>query len=361
MQTLKYLLKPYLRPLYYRFKYHRAKHRNQEKLTMPDTIRWGIIGTGSIAGAFAYGLSILPDATLAAVGSRSQKAADKFGEQFGVPKRYPSYAALAHDPEIDAVYIATPHNLHEENTLLCLEAGKAVLCEKPFAINAAQSERMIQKAREKKLFLMEAMWTRFLPSIVHLRELLSAGEIGEVRMLQADFGFRTNFDPKSRAFDPALGGGALLDVGIYPISLASMVFGRQPAQITSQARLGQTGVDEECAGVFQYEDEQMALVSAAVRTETPQEATIMGTKGWIRLHRPFFKTEKLSIYLRDQKEREIAIPMEGNGYNYEAAEVMACLRAGKLASSIMPLDETLAIMQTLDKMRAQWGLKYPGE
>jgi predicted dehydrogenase len=182
-----------------------------------------------------------------------------------------------------------------------------------------------------------------------------------VGLVQADFGFRTEFDPKSRFFDPALGGGALLDVGIYPISLASMVFGQQPDYISSQAHLGHTGVDEVCGAVFRYEGGQMALVSAAVRMDMPWEAVIMGTKGRIHIHRPFWIAERFTLVVEGRQDEVIHVPMMGNGYTHEAAHVMACMRAGKLESEVMPLTETLAIMGTLDRIRAQWGLKYPGE
>lgn len=219
--------------------------------------RWGIIGTGNIASQFARGLALLDDAELVAVGSRTAESAHEFGERFGARTRHASYADLASDPDVDAVYIATPHPLHLENTLLGLEAGKAVLCERPFAINAHQAEVMIATARKRGVFLMEAMWTRFLPHMVRLREIVASGAIGELRMLQADFGFRTSFNPQGRLFDPALGGGALLDVGIYPISLASMLLGT-PTRVTSMAHLGATGVDEQSAIILGYGGGQLA-------------------------------------------------------------------------------------------------------
>jgi predicted dehydrogenase len=326
-----------------------------------DKIRWGILGTGNIAKQFARGLAVLPDAELAAVGSRSQAGADAFGDEFDVPRRHPSYAALANDPGVDVVYVATPHNLHRENSLLCLEADKAVLCEKPFAINAGQAEQVIALARAKRLFLMEAMWTRFLPALVKIRELLADGTIGEVRMLAADFGFRAPFDPQGRLFDPNLGGGALLDVGVYPISLASMVFGTQPSHVSSMAHMGQTGVDEQAAMVFSYEQGQLAVLSAAVRTNTPQQASISGARGQIRIHTPWWKATTLTLSVQDEQDKVMLLPFEGNGYNYEAVEVMNCLRSSKTESDVMPLDETLAIMQTMDQVRVQWGLLYPME
>lgn len=356
-----------------------------------EKIRWGILSTGKIAHAFAAGLRSLPDAELVAVGSRSREAAEAFGQRFGVPHRHATYAALARDPDVDVIYIGTPHTFHKENTLLCLEQGKAVLCEKPFAINAAEAETMIRAARERGLFLMEAMWMRYLPALVKVRELLAAGALGNVRLLTADFGFCAEFDPHSRLFAPALGGGALLDLGIYPLSLASMIFGA-PERIVSLAHLGETGVDEQSAVILGYAGGRQAVLTAALRTDLPTEALIMGTEGRLKIHNPMFRPHALTLYPRRQGPlppsriperfkrlgralgldrwwqrfqrgpgKPFHLPLSGNGYNYEAAEVMRCLRAGELESPIMPLNETLAIMRTMDEIRAQWGLRYPME
>ncbi len=214
-------------------------------------------------------MTSLSDAKLVAVGSRTAESAQRFAERFQVPHAHSSYEALANDPNVDIVYISTPHALHYDNTMLCLQAGKAVLCEKPFAINAREASEMIATARERKLFLMEAIWTRFLPSMVRLRELLADNAIGDVRMLQADFGFRTNVDLQSRLFDPALGGGGLLDVGVYCVSLASQLFGT-PDRIIGLAEIGTTGVDEQGAMLLGYPGGQLAVLSTAIRTTTPQ-------------------------------------------------------------------------------------------
>ncbi|KPK82932.1 MAG: dehydrogenase [Phycisphaerae bacterium SM23_33] len=326
---------------------------------MAEKIRWGILGPGKIARKFAEGLKSVPEAELAAVGSRSQERAEAFAEDFNIPRRHGSYAALAADEQVDAIYVATPHAMHKDSAICCLQAGKAVLCEKPFAINAAQAREVIQFARKKKLFLMEAMWTRFLPYIVKLRELLADGAIGQVRMVCGDFGFRAGFDPKSRLFDPNLGGGGLLDVGVYPVSLASMILG-EPSEVAALAELGRTGVDEQAAFVLKCPTGQLAVLFTGVRTLTPMEATIMGTDGYIRLHSPWWRGMTLSVHAGG-KEQVHELPHEGNGYNYEAAEVGRCLREGKLESQVMPLDETLSVMRTLDRIRAQWGLKYPME
>jgi predicted dehydrogenase len=327
---------------------------------MTKTIRWGILGTGAIAHKFATGLNDLDNIELLAVGSRTQTSADAFADEFKIERRHASYEALATDPDIDAIYVSTPHPFHKENTLLCLANGKAVLCEKPFAINAKEALEMINFAREKKVFLMEAMWSRFLPHLLKVRELLDKDTLGEVRMLEADFGFRTDVNPDSRLFDPALGGGALLDVGIYPVSLAFMLFGA-PTEVKGFARLGSTGVDEEAAMIFSHRKGQLSLLSTAIRLNTPFEATITGTKGYIRIHSPWWAPSNFTLHAEGKKPKKIKIDTPLNGYNYEALEVSQCLRDGKLESDLMPLDETLAIMKTLDTLRAQWGLKYPME
>ena len=326
---------------------------------MTTPFRWGILGTGGIAHKFATGLSVLTDAKLVAVGSRTQASADKFADEFNAPRRHASYEALANDPEVEAIYIATPHPFHKDNTLLCLNAGKAVLVEKPFALNATEAQQMIDLSRQKKVFLMEAMWSRFLPAIVRTRELIVSGAIGEVRMLNADFGFRTNFNPKSRLFDLALGGGALLDVGIYPISLAFMLFGT-PKTVAAQAHFSETGADDQNAIVFSYDQGQLALLSSASRTNTAHEAIIYGTDGSIRIP-DWWHGQKLIVNINGKPTETLDIPHLGNGYPHEAIEVASCVRAGKIESETMPLDESLAIIRTMDTIRSQWGLKYPTE
>ncbi len=327
---------------------------------MDDTIRWGILGTGKIARQFAEGLKILPDAKLVAVGSRTAEQANAFGKQYDVSHRHASYEALANDPNVDVIYVATPHSCHKENSLLALSSGKAVLCEKPFAINAREAEQVITFARRKKIFLMEAMWTRFFPLMIKLRELLESQAIGEVRMLTADFGFRAEYHEEERLFNPAFGGGALLDVGVYPVSLASMIFGT-PTRIAGLAHLGKTGVDEESAIILAHAQGQLAVLHTAIRTETTQEAIIIGTQGRIRIHREWWRPEAMTLSLDAGEDETFEFPFAGNGYQFEASEVMNYLCAGKSESSVMPLDETLSIMKTLDAIRSQWGLKYPME
>ncbi len=326
---------------------------------MADRTRWGIVGTGKIAKLFAPALKALPDAELVAVGSRTRDGADAFGDAYGVPRRHASYEDLAADADVDVVYVATPHPFHKDNTLLCLRAGKAVLCEKPFAVNAAEAREMVACARRKGLFLMEAMWTRFLPVIRRVGEWVAAELIGKARVLTADFGYRCPGDPRSRAMAPELAGGGLLDVGVYPISLAYMLFGR-PIGATGLAHLGPTGVDEQAGLVLSWPGGEIALLACAVRTTTAHVARIDGTAGRIEVP-DFWHATKATLWRDRHAPQTFERPHFCNGYEYEAQEVMECLRAGGTESRVMPLDESLAIMETLDALRAQWGLRYPME
>lgn len=301
----------------------------------------------------------MPDASLVAVGSRTREKAMAFGSQFNVTYRHASYEELVNNPAVDAVYVATPHSLHAANTIMALQAGKPVLCEKPFAINAHEAEEMVLTARAKKLLLMEAMWTRFLPVMIKLRRLLADGAIGEVRMLAADFGFLAG-EEEGRLVDPALGGGALLDIGVYPISLASMIFGK-PSDICGLAKLGRTGVDKQNGIVMMYPQGQIAVLHSSIEATTFQEATIMGSKARIKIHSAWWKATAMTLMRENNKNDFIESPYIGNGYQYEVAEFMRCLREKKLESEIMSLDETVSIMRTMDSLRQQWGLRYPGE
>lgn len=323
-------------------------------------IRWGILSTGHIAGVFAEGLASVDDAELVAVGSRNAESAERFGAKYNIPHRHGSYEALAADPDVDVIYVASPHTGHLEHSLICLRGGKAVLCEKPFTMNAREAEELVAEARSRGLFLMEAMWTRFLPHMVEVRRLLAEGAIGEPRMLHADFGFRRDLDPAHRLFARELGGGALLDLGIYPVSLAWMIFGA-PEQVVSAAHLGSTGVDEQSAYILRFPKGQLAVLSTATRTAIPIDPVISGTEGQIVLHRPWNAPSSITL-LRDGQPASTFGPAHvGNGYNYQVHEVHRCLREGRTESAIMPLDETVAIMRTLDQLRAPWGLRYAAD
>ncbi len=328
---------------------------------MAETVRWGILSTGTIANKFAEGLLFVPDAELVAVGSRSQATADAFGDEFNIERRYDTYSALAEDADIDVIYVGTPHSFHKANTLLCLNHGKAVLCEKPFAINAAEAELMIETAREKGVFLMEAMWSRYLPVMQRVRELLAGGLIGEVVQFTADFSFQRTVDPKHRLYNPAMGGGALMDIGIYPVSMASMVCGT-PDRIQSMAYLGDTGVDENAAILLGYKNSSaLAIITTSMRVQSHRSAVINGSKGRITLPDAWWKTPRFTLEIDQGETSDIEVPIAGNGYNYQAVEVGRCLRAGLLESDVMPLDETASVMRTMDTIRAQWGLRYPME
>jgi predicted dehydrogenase len=325
-----------------------------------DSVSWGILGTGRIGHEFATGLRDTPDAETLAVGSRTEDSAREFAASFGILRHYGSYAELVSDPDVDVVYVATPHPFHAENVTLCLEAGKHVLCEKPMTVNAAQAERLIGLAQDKGLFLMEGMWTRFFPLMERVRHLISSGAIGEPRLLHVDFGFRAPFDPSQRLFNPDLGGGALLDVGVYCVSLSSMIFG-PPDRVTGLAHLGETGVDEQSAAILEHGDGRISTISIAVRTATPQEAMIAGTEGWIKIHPDWWRPDTLTLSRPGEEVETIKAPSTGNGFPHEAAEVMRCIRSGARGSDVMPFHETLSIARTMDELRRQWGLVYPGE
>lgn len=322
-------------------------------------MNWGIIATGKIAAAFAAGLKAVPDATLLGVASRSQASADRFGDTYHVPRRYASYEALVEDPDIEVIYIGTPHPVHYENTLLCLNAGKHVVCEKPLAMNGRQVRDMIDTARANRVFLMEAMWMWFIPAVRRAKTLVESGAIGTPHVLMADFGFAATFDPANRHFDPTLGGGALIDIGIYPLALALYLFGK-PEKVTGKAVMGQTGVDEVMTATLEYADGKMANLTATLRAATPCEAVIAGTGGNIRLHRQFWHSEALTLDVGNSPQT-IELPIEGNGYNYEAAEAMKQIRAGAVESDIMSWQASLDLMEMMDTLREQWGLVYPME
>jgi predicted dehydrogenase len=322
-----------------------------------DPIRWGIAATGHIAGSFATGLGQLDDAELVAVGSRSPERAEAFGEQHGIPHRHGSLDELAADPDVDVVYVASPHAVHERDTRLLLAAGKHVLCEKPFALDRLQGVAMVADARSQGVFLMEAMWSRFLPAYGILRDLLAEGRVGDPRLVEADFGFRRDLDPAHRLFDVALGGGALLDLGIYTVQLVAMVLGH-PDGVVAQGHLGETGVDEQVAAVLHHPGGRLGVVKAAIRTGLSCSARISGTDGWIEVPPFMHAPDHLVVGAAGQTER-IDAPWEGEGLRFQAAEVHRCLRAGLTESPVMPLDETLALAGTLDEIRAQIGLVYP--
>lgn len=314
--------------------------------------RWGIIGTGGIAATFAADLTLTESGVVAAVGSRTQESADRFGEEFGVARRHAGYESLVADPEVDVVYVATPHPMHREDAIMALEAGKPVLVEKPFAMNAAEAREIVALARRKGLFAMEAMWTRFLPHIAQIRDWLARGLLGEIVTVTADHGQWFPEDRDFRLFAPELGGGALLDLGIYPVSFASMVLGA-PSRIVSISDPAFTGVDAQTSMLFGYDNGAQAVLNCTLRAKSPTTASIVGTEARIEIEGDFYTPTAATLIPRDGESTSFTVPHEGRGLRHEADEVSLRLAAGELESPLMPLDETVSIMETMDEVLAQ--------
>jgi predicted dehydrogenase len=325
-------------------------------------VRWGILATGGIAASFADDLRLLDgDAELAAVGSRSAESARRFAERHGVARAHGTWQELADDPDIDVVYVATPHSAHHAATSLCLEAGKAVLCEKPFTLNLAQAQDLVTLARKRELFLMEAMWMYVNPAVRRIRQLVADGAIGEIRSVHADFGIAVPYEATHRLHDPAQGGGALLDLGVYPIAFAQLFLGT-PSAVSAWAHLSPQGVDENTGILLGYDSGAVANLSCSLTTATSQYAAINGTRGRIVISRDFFRADGFVVHRDGHEPEVVALPREpGNGYTHEALEVMRCLRAGATESELVPLDGTLSLMATLDTVRDRIGVRYPGE
>lgn len=324
-------------------------------------IRWGILGTGNIASAFARALNSMDDSSLDAVASRNDIRAKEFAERFKIEKSYGSYEELAKDPDIDVIYIAVPHTEHKSMAGLCIKNKKAVLCEKPFTINSKDTKELINMAKEHNVFLMEAMWTRFLPVNQKVKQWIKEGRIGKVLHIRAKFGFHSNYDPQSRLYNPSLGGGALLDVGVYPISYTTFLLERTPDKIVSSVIIGASAVDEQNVVIFHYNDGVLADLSSSITCVTGEDALIVGERGIIRVDR-FWRAESAKLYDNSYKcMEEYKEPFKTNGYEYEAAEVNRCLREGLKISPLNPLTDTLSNMKLMDEIRNQWGLVYPGE
>lgn len=320
-------------------------------------INWGIIGPGRIAHKFAKDLASLPDAKLFAVASRSLDRAQAFARQYDAPHAFGSYEEIVNCSGLDVVYIATPHVRHHDNTLLCLRNRIAVLCEKPMAINPREVQAMIFEAQKQDTFLMEAIWTRFIPSHLKMWELINQGVIGKVLSVKADFGFKPHYQPDGRLFNKELGGGSLLDIGIYPVFLALNLLGK-PDDIQALAQIGETGVDEEVGILFKYDSGEMAHLHSTIRSETKSEAFIYGEKGTIYLHSRWHEASTLSLLLPNERPRYYNFEYNALGYRYEAEEVMRCLRAGKKESDALPLSFSADLMDLLFSIRHQVGLKY---
>lgn len=321
---------------------------------------WGIIGTGTISNLFAEGLNYLDDAILQAVGSRNQKTADQFAQKWHAARAYASYEALYADPQVEVVYIGTPHNFHFENVRDALLAGKHVLCEKAFTINADEARELVRIARQKNLFLMEAMWNRFQPWFTIVKKIIEEDRIGEIHHLKADLSFKFDVGLDHRIYNPELAGGALLDLGVYPIALASTFLGR-PQQIHATGHLYETGVDDQVSMIFAYSSGATAELGCSSRYLSKNNATIHGSKGYIEIHGMIVRPHKLSVHILGKEVLELDTTPESNGYQYEAQAVMEMMEAGKVEHPRMTLDESISIMETMDRVRSLIGVSYPGE
>ncbi|THG31193.1 Gfo/Idh/MocA family oxidoreductase [Glaciibacter flavus] len=327
---------------------------------MTDALRWGILATGGIAHMFTSDL-VANGFTVQAVGSRSQESADAFAAEFDIPHAHADYAALAADPEVDIIYVSTPHPFHAEHATLALNAGKHVLVEKPFTINAEEAEAVIRLAREKNLLVLEAMWTRWLPHMVRIREIIAAGTLGDVRTLIADHTQDLPDDPGHRLNDLALGGGALLDLGIYPISFSFDLFG-EPETVQAVATFKETGADAQVATLFRYSGDQVASTLSASDTAGPNAAMVLGTDARIEIDGVWYSPTTFRVVKPDGEVLEsFTAEVTGRGMQFQAAEAERLIAAGRISGDILSTDETLAIMRTLDTIRDQIGLRYPGE
>jgi predicted dehydrogenase len=324
-------------------------------------IRWGILGCGRIARKFATDLKLVADAELIAIASRNKETLENFAKDFPCKHLHNTYEALSVDDEVDVIYIATPHSLHYEHTLLCLNHKKAVLCEKAFAINSRQASEMIKTAKEKKVFLMEALWTKFLPHYKKLQELLHQKKLGDIKSMLVNFGFKTNANSPQRLFDPLLGGGTLLDIGIYNVFMTMSVLGK-PDSIEATMSPAATGVDAQISVLFKYNNGAMAQLFSSFITNLPVQAEINGTEGCITLTTRFYEpSATIQLYKQMPGEKEIiAVEKEaGFGYQYEARHVNECLKKGLLESPVMKHSDTLLLMEILDAIRMKAGIRYP--
>lgn len=319
-------------------------------------IRWGIIGLGKIANSFATDMQQVDNSIIYAVASRSQEKANDFGAKYNVAKCYDSYEELAQDPQVDAIYIATPHVRHAQDALLCLTHNKAVLCEKPFAMNLQEVDSMIAKAEEHNVLLMEALWTRFMPHFKFVKEELESGRYGRVKSLHADFSFKAPVNPDGRLYNKLLGGGSLLDIGIYPVFCALALLGK-PESITAKGKIGKTQIDEEIEITFNYKTDTRAFLSSSILKNTPTTATFICDNGIVFLHSRFHQTDKVTTLLNGIKV-EHDFSYNAKGYTFEIMHFADLLRAGKTESPLMSFEFSRVLIQTLDEIRDLIGLHY---
>lgn len=321
---------------------------------MSEKIRWAILGTGAVANRFATALSNITDqASLVAVGSRNPETAQGFAEKYDIPKSYGSYQEVSDDPDVDIIYIGTPHPVHCRDTVMSLKSGKHVLCEKAFAMNADEAKQMIELAREKNLFLMEAMWTRFFPIHVRIREILEEGLLGDLQGLVIHHNYM-GLEELPEAYPPELGMGTFMDQAPYAMGLAYSILG-PPIRTRIITTFGPRGINYQTSGAFEHEGGRLTTWMASRTSYDVKEAVIFGTKGKIEIHDPWYKPTAMTVHIKGKDPELIEYPLDRFvGYEYEAMEAMKCIRSGKTESEIMPLDESLAIMKSIDDMRAQW-------
>lgn len=324
-----------------------------------SNFNWGILGPGGIATAFAEDLKKLEAHSIAAVGSRTLSNAQSFAHNFG-GTAYGSYEELVADPQVDAIYVATPHPAHKENVILALNAGKPVLCEKPFAVNASEAQQMVDAAASNGVALMEAMWARFLPHYAKVREIVASGVLGKIHTIQADHGQRLADQNIPRLVEPSLAGGALLDLGIYPVSFAHMILGN-PTKITSTAVLTDKGVDAQTSMIFDYADGAQAVLNTTMIEQTPCRAVVAGLNGWLEIDRTFYNPASMRVVLNDGSVTEYPSTYIGHGLREQAETFKQLVRSGQQQSQILNWQDTVDIMKTLDQVRTQIGLKYPFE
>ena len=324
-------------------------------------IRWGILGCGKIARKFASDLKYVKDAQLVAVAAREQSAAEEFAKDFPAKHKHGSYESLAQNPEVDVIYIATPHGFHHEHTMLCLKYKKAVLCEKAFAMNTRQVTEMITLAKAQGVFLMEAFWTKFLPHYNLVKQMITNGKIGSIKYITAEFGYTPGSPVPQRMFDPRLGGGSLYDIGIYPVFMTLDILGR-PDNIEAGMTKASTGIDEQCAIRFDYKSGVKAQLFSTFAANLAGQAEVVGDKGRIRFTDSFHAPWTSLEFYKSSVDSKESVPFEksaGFGYEYEARHVTECLQKGLIESPVMTHAQSLLIIETLDRIREKAGIRYP--
>lgn len=327
---------------------------------MSQEFKWGILGTGGIARAFARDLTFLNNHIVAAVGSRTKEKAEEFAIEFPGCTAHGSYEKLVTNPEIDAIYVATPHPMHLTNTILALKAGKPVLCEKPFSINASQARAMVEASIENNVALLEAMWMRFLPHIHQVRKIITSGVLGDIISVTADHGQRLADQGIARLVEPSLAGGALLDLGIYPVSFAHMVLG-VPEKVQASAVMTDKGVDASTSILFTYASGAQAILTTTMIAQTPCRAVVSGVNGWLEIDRTFYNPTTMRVHLYDGTTTEYPSNYQGHGLREQAIEFANIVRTGKFESEYLTHKHILEIMDLMDLIRDKIGLKYPGE